>query len=187
MKQKQPGFGILDALITLAIVITIASVITSSIMRDRTTQDLAEIEHFSNGMLATARHESLSKHCAMRLHFYANTTPHKMILEQEIPNPEIPGTKKFIPASSIGGNNSYTLPSTWMIKAIYNGPNELLSENKNTATCTLAPSGILPSQLIHLHATKKKQGATLKTEPFLKTFTLHNQLIAPPKKKTKNG
>ena len=182
LKQHKPGFGLIEALITLAIVITIASVVTRQMTRDRTQEDLKQISHMFNCIMSTARQESNAKHCAMRLQMYANSMPNKVVLEQETPNPQAPGTYTFVPAAIVGGITSYTLPATWVIKAVYNGPNEQLSEHKNIASCTLAPSGILPSQLIHLNATQKKQGATLKTEPFLKTFTLHNQLIAPPKK-----
>lgn len=180
--QQKPGFGLLEALITLAIALVIASVITTIITQDRTPEDLKNISFTINNMMITARQESHAKHCAMRLHMYANSTPHKIILEQEIPNSQSPGTYTFTPATVIGGTTSYDLPATWTIKAVYNGANEQLGEYKNTATCTLAPAGVLPPLLIHLQATKSKQGATLKAEPFQKIFTLYKQLLAPPKK-----
>lgn len=180
--QHKPGFGLLEALITLAIAVLIASVITSRIMRDQTQQDLQAILYTCNTMLTTARQEARRKHCAMRLNLYAKSLPHTVTLEQEKQNPQAPGTTLFTPATIIGSTSSFQLPITWSIQAVYNGTHEQLAEHKNTATCVIGPVGILPSMLIHLKAAKGNQVVTLKTEPFLKTFTLHTQKIAPPKK-----
>jgi hypothetical protein len=180
--QHKPGFGLLEALLTLAIVLVMASVITTSMIRDSTPDDLKNIFFTINNMMNTARREASTKHCAMRLHIYTNTSPHTITLEQETPNLENPGSSKFVPTSIIGEITSYRIPTTWAITAVYQASTELLVENKKHATCALAPTGILPPLLIHLQATKTKQVATLKAEPFLRNFTLHHQRIAPPKK-----
>lgn len=180
--QHKPGFGLLESLLTLAIVLVMASVITTSMIRDSTQDDLKNIFFTVNNMMSTARREAHAKHCAMRLHIYTNNAPHIITLEQETPNPQAPGTTSFVPVSIIGEVTTYKIPLTWTITAVYQGNTELLVENKKHATCALAPVGILPPLLIHLQATKSKQTATLKAEPFLKNFTLHHQIIAPPKK-----
>jgi type II secretory pathway pseudopilin PulG len=177
--HRKPGFGILEALIVLMIAGFILGVIVTSLTRDRTAQDLSNVEHAFTSMMLTARQETLTHHCALRIHMLTKQRPHKIVLEQETISPQ---GHKFIPATTVGGTTSYTLPSTWIIKAVYQGHEEQLSKNKGSAFCTLPTDGLLPQMLIHLQGTQKKQVATLKTEPFQKIFTRHNSLIAPPKK-----
>lgn len=184
MRLKQPGFGVLEIIVVLGIVAFLASMILTLTRRDTTTTDLKKIEHAFAGMLITAQQETLVRHTVMRIHIKSErNTNQSFTLEQA--DTSLNEKNIFIPARSIGGTNSFTLPSTWKIKAIYQGSQDLLSQaTKGTRSvfCHVIPSGIIPSLLIHLEATKTKQVATLRTEPFQKTITLYNSLIAPPKK-----
>lgn len=178
---SRPGFGILEALIVLGIITFVTSIIVISISRDRTPEDLNAIDHAFSSMMTTARQETLLHHCALRLCIKAGKGAQSLLLEKEIPSQ---GSQKikFAHNPVAGGTHMFTLPSTWKINAIYQGPEEQLQKNKGTVYCTIPPEGIIPNMLIHLEATQRKQVATLKSEPFQKTFVLHNLLIAPPKK-----
>lgn len=179
--QRTPGFGLLDVIITLAIIGVIASVATSFFTRDTSQQDLKSIEFSLNNMITTACQEARSKQTSLRLVLSAKHHPHSLHLEQSGIEPKNPASLTFTRASIIGGLTAYTLPSTWTIEAVYNGSIEQLSANKHIATMMIGPVGVLPPLLIHLKNTRSTQVATLKAEPFLRTFTLHNSKVLPPK------
>ena len=184
MQLKQPGFGLLEIILVLGIVAFLAGIVVTLARQDTTTTDLKKIEHAVAGMLATARQETLARHTIMRLHIKSERNANQSFtLEQEQPSPD--GKNAFIPARSVGGTNVFALPATWKIKAIYQGAEDLLSKaTKGTRSvfCHVIPGGTIPALLIHLEATQTNQVATLRTEPFQKTITLYNTLLAPPKK-----
>lgn len=186
MQLKQPGIGLLEAIIVLGIVVFLTSMIVTLARQDSTTTDLKKIEHAVSSMLTTARQEVLVTHNIMRLHIKADRSNNQSITleyaeQKKEPNEQV----KFVPARTIGGTNSFNFPSTWKIKAIYQGSEDLLSKagkGVKSVFCHLIPGGVIPALLIHLEATQKKQVATLRTEPFQKTITTYSTLLAPPKK-----
>ena len=179
---KKKGFSLLEALIVLMIIGFILGGSINFLMRDKTTQDLFAIEYAVNAMVLSARQEALINNRQVTLHFFTKETPQRITLEKNIQDPENPSARKAVSAGSTGSFSSYTIPSSWNIKAIFNGSEEQLTKNKGHALCVVPTEGLLSPLLIQMQATQKKLGATLKSEPFQKKFSLHQTIINPPKK-----
>ncbi|MBM3894657.1 type II secretion system protein [Candidatus Dependentiae bacterium] len=180
--NKQNGFGILEAIIVLTIIGFILSGTVGFLMRDKTTQDLFDIQHAVNGLLLSARQEALMSGSIVKLHLYCRETPQKIILEKNIPNPENPREKKTVAISTIGQTSQYNIPSSWKIIAVYAGHEEQLTKNKGHAYCFVPHDGLISPLLIQLQSTEAQKSATLKSEAFQKKFSLHHIIINPPKK-----
>jgi type II secretory pathway pseudopilin PulG len=180
--NKQNGFSILEALLVLGIIAFILSGTVGFLTRDKTTQDLFDIDHALNGLLLTARQEALINGSVVRLHLYGREIPQKVMLEKFTVNPENPHEKKVSPVTTIGSVTQYTLPSSWKASAVYAGHEEQLTKNKGHAFCYVPHEGLISPILIQLQATESQKSATLKSEAFQKKFSLHHILINPPKK-----
>lgn len=172
----------IEILIVVMLVGLMATLVMPRLFRRAPNTQWKNIADDVNNLVFFARQEAIANQGVYRVRFKRKSGQKTIaVVEQEQPNPEKPGTKKYVRAFSAYFNTLYEFADIINIDAVYLGKKNQMQENDGQAYCYVVPDGLVQPIIIHLTRTLKDKTSkvSFKMAPFLGTFELIEKHVKP--------
>jgi prepilin-type N-terminal cleavage/methylation domain-containing protein len=186
MKSTRPAFTLIEIVVVIAIVATIAATTIPRMLQRTPRAEWSTILTDLNDIIFFARQEAITNQTVRRLMFQKSTNtqePDFVVVQEEVDDPDRAGKKIWREVESYYATTKYKFHESIRLKGFYhNGRRqEELEEQRGAGYCHIVPDGLVEDVIVQLG---HKDGAneffeSFVVSPFFGTFSRQEGLVKP--------